>query len=347
MRGNSRADGQPGWVGCPDAGDRGGRPGPLLRQHDRHPPAPSQDRRGRPGRVVRGRRGGAVRPPRTQRRRQDDDDQDADDPAAAHLGARPRPRARRRRRAARGAAQRRLRLRRRPRPLRPAQRPRQPALLQPSSTASAPTGSASASTSCSTSSACEAARTNGSRATPGVCGSASTSPAACSTTPPCCSSTSRPSASTRSAPASCAPSSATSGRRQDRAAHHALHVRGGRAVRPHRRHPLGHASSPRARPPAQGAVSAGHVLEVEAYGVSRRRRSSVRALAGVRSVSVEEDGQAQRLLVQVDQGVEVAPQVLGAARRHHRRPGRHPPAQPGGRLRRARRDERERAGLRW
>jgi len=39
--------------------------------------------------------------------------------------------------------------------------------------------------------------------------------------------------------------------------------------------------------------------------------AGVRRLAGVRSVSIEEDGQAQRLLVQVDQGVEVAPQVLG------------------------------------
>jgi ABC-2 type transport system ATP-binding protein len=65
--------------------------------------------------------------------------------------------------------------------------------------------------------------------------------------------------------------------------------------------------------PAQlkDAVSAGHVLEVEAYGVHPDVVASVRRLAGVRSVSIEEDGQAQRLLVQVDQGVEVAPQVLG------------------------------------
>ena len=57
-------------------------------------------------------------------------------------------------------------------------------------------------------------------------------------------------------------------------------------------------------------VSAGHVLEVEAYGVRPEVVADVRALAGVRSVSVEEDGQAQRLLVQVDHGVEVAPEVL-------------------------------------
>jgi len=65
--------------------------------------------------------------------------------------------------------------------------------------------------------------------------------------------------------------------------------------------------------PAQlkDAVSDGHVLEVEAYGVHPDVVAGVRRLAGVRSVSIEEDGQAQRLLVQVDQGVEVAPQVLG------------------------------------
>ena len=64
--------------------------------------------------------------------------------------------------------------------------------------------------------------------------------------------------------------------------------------------------------PAQlkDAVSAGHVLEVEAYGVRPDVLATVRGLVGVRSVSIEEDGQAQRLLVQVDQGVEVAPQVL-------------------------------------
>ena len=56
--------------------------------------------------------------------------------------------------------------------------------------------------------------------------------------------------------------------------------------------------------PAQlkAPVSAGHVLEVEAYGVHPDVVASVRRLAGVRSVSIEEDGQAQRLLVQVDRG---------------------------------------------
>ena len=57
-------------------------------------------------------------------------------------------------------------------------------------------------------------------------------------------------------------------------------------------------------------VSAGHVLEVEAYGVRPEVVGDVRGLSGVRSVSVEEDGQAQRLLIQVDHGVEVAPEVL-------------------------------------
>ncbi|HEU4330038.1 MAG TPA: ABC transporter ATP-binding protein [Lapillicoccus sp.] len=57
-------------------------------------------------------------------------------------------------------------------------------------------------------------------------------------------------------------------------------------------------------------VSAGHVLEVEAYGVRPEVVGDVRALAGVRSVSVEEEGATQRLLVQVDHGVEVAPEVL-------------------------------------
>jgi len=57
-------------------------------------------------------------------------------------------------------------------------------------------------------------------------------------------------------------------------------------------------------------VSAGHVLEVEAYGVRPEVVGDVRALAGVRSVSVEEDGQAQRLLVQIDHGVEVMPAVM-------------------------------------
>ena len=266
---------------------------------------------------------GERRAARPQRRGQDDDDQDADDAAAAHIRARPRPRSRRRRGAARGPAQRRLRLRRRPRPLRPAQRPRQPALLQRASTALRPdrqrvridelprASSASA-----------AARTNGSRASPGVCGSGSTSPAACCTTPPCCSSTSRPSASTRSAPASCAPSSATS------------------------RPPARRCCSPRttcSRPtscrdriavirsgtivaegtPAQlkDAVSAGHVLEVEAYGVQPRRRGECPP-AGRRAVGLDRGGPGAAAAGAGGPGRRGRAAGAGPARRNEAKPGR-------------------------
>jgi ABC-2 type transport system ATP-binding protein len=58
------------------------------------------------------------------------------------------------------------------------------------------------------------------------------------------------------------------------------------------------------------AVSTGHVLEIEVYGVAPDVVTSVRGLPGVRSVSIEEQGHSQLLLVQVDQGVEVAPGVL-------------------------------------
>jgi ABC-2 type transport system ATP-binding protein len=57
-------------------------------------------------------------------------------------------------------------------------------------------------------------------------------------------------------------------------------------------------------------VSAGHVLEVEAFGARPEVVAHVRRLAGVRSVSIDERGQSQLLIVSVDQGVEVAPQVL-------------------------------------
>ena len=58
------------------------------------------------------------------------------------------------------------------------------------------------------------------------------------------------------------------------------------------------------------AVSTGHVLEVEVFGVAPEVVTAVRGLPGVRSVSIDEQGQSQILLVQVDQGVEVAPGVL-------------------------------------
>ena len=57
-------------------------------------------------------------------------------------------------------------------------------------------------------------------------------------------------------------------------------------------------------------VSAGHVLEVEAFGARPEVVADIRRLAGVRSVSVDEQGQSQLLVVSVDTGVEVAPQVL-------------------------------------
>jgi ABC-2 type transport system ATP-binding protein len=57
-------------------------------------------------------------------------------------------------------------------------------------------------------------------------------------------------------------------------------------------------------------VTTGHVLEVEAFGVEGSAVTAVQQLAGVRSVSVDERGQSQVLLVQVQAGVEVAPQVL-------------------------------------
>ncbi|HEY6741045.1 MAG TPA: ABC transporter ATP-binding protein [Lapillicoccus sp.] len=60
----------------------------------------------------------------------------------------------------------------------------------------------------------------------------------------------------------------------------------------------------------KAAVSSGHVLEVEAYGVRPDAVTAVRGLPGVRSVSIEDQGRSQLLLVQVDHGVEVAPGVL-------------------------------------
>jgi ABC-2 type transport system ATP-binding protein len=60
----------------------------------------------------------------------------------------------------------------------------------------------------------------------------------------------------------------------------------------------------------KAAVSGGHVLEVEAYGVRPDVVTAVRGVPGVRSVSIEDQGRSQLLLVQVDHGVEVAPGVL-------------------------------------
>lgn len=53
------------------------------------------------------------------------------------------------------------------------------------------------------------------------------------------------------------------------------------------------------------------MLEVETFGVDEGVRTAVQQLVGVRSVSVDEHGHSQVLIVQVETGVEVAPQVLG------------------------------------
>ncbi len=58
-------------------------------------------------------------------------------------------------------------------------------------------------------------------------------------------------------------------------------------------------------------VTDGHVVEVETFGVPDTAVDAVRRLAGVRTAAVEERGQAQVLIVQVDPGVEITSAVLG------------------------------------
>jgi len=58
-------------------------------------------------------------------------------------------------------------------------------------------------------------------------------------------------------------------------------------------------------------VAAGHVVEVETFGLQDDLLDAVRSVDGVRSVAVEERGHAQVLLVQVDPGAEVTSHVLG------------------------------------
>ncbi len=58
-------------------------------------------------------------------------------------------------------------------------------------------------------------------------------------------------------------------------------------------------------------VTAGHVVEVETFGLPDEAADAVRRLAGVRSATVEERGQAQVLMVQVEPGAEITPSVLG------------------------------------
>jgi ABC-2 type transport system ATP-binding protein len=57
-------------------------------------------------------------------------------------------------------------------------------------------------------------------------------------------------------------------------------------------------------------VSAGTVVEVETFGLPDSGLEAVRGVDGVRSVSVEDRGQAQVLLVQVHPGAEVTSGVL-------------------------------------
>ncbi len=58
-------------------------------------------------------------------------------------------------------------------------------------------------------------------------------------------------------------------------------------------------------------VTDGHVVEVETFGLPDTAPAAVRSLTGVRTVAVEERGQAQVLLVQVEPGTEVTSAVLG------------------------------------
>jgi ABC-2 type transport system ATP-binding protein len=58
-------------------------------------------------------------------------------------------------------------------------------------------------------------------------------------------------------------------------------------------------------------VTDGHVVEVETFGLPDTAPAAVRSLTGVRTVAVEERGQAQVLLVQVEPGAEVTSAVLG------------------------------------
>jgi ABC-2 type transport system ATP-binding protein len=58
-------------------------------------------------------------------------------------------------------------------------------------------------------------------------------------------------------------------------------------------------------------VSAGTVLEVETFGLPDAAAEAVRRIRGVRSAVLEDRGQSQVLLVQVEPGAEVTSVVLG------------------------------------
>ncbi|MFD4790022.1 ATP-binding cassette domain-containing protein [Streptomyces sp. NPDC058459] len=57
-------------------------------------------------------------------------------------------------------------------------------------------------------------------------------------------------------------------------------------------------------------VSAGNVVEIETFGLAEDRLPEIRAVAGVRSVAVEERGHAQILNVQTDMEADITPALL-------------------------------------
>jgi ABC-2 type transport system ATP-binding protein len=59
-------------------------------------------------------------------------------------------------------------------------------------------------------------------------------------------------------------------------------------------------------------VSDGSVLEIEVFGANDAAIADVRAIHGIRSVGLEERGQAQLLVAQLDPGIDVMGLVLGA-----------------------------------
>jgi ABC-2 type transport system ATP-binding protein len=60
----------------------------------------------------------------------------------------------------------------------------------------------------------------------------------------------------------------------------------------------------------KGLVSSGRVLEVETFGVSDEAVDTARRVGGVRTVSVEERGQAQVLVISCEPGADVTQPVL-------------------------------------
>jgi ABC-2 type transport system ATP-binding protein len=61
----------------------------------------------------------------------------------------------------------------------------------------------------------------------------------------------------------------------------------------------------------KNTVAEGRVVEIEVYGVPDETVDGMRALAGVKAVSVEEREQAQLIVVQVEPGVELTHTLLG------------------------------------